>query len=304
VNDSLKLLSDEVRVVNYVSEPSAPYRLINVQYRISVEEDHLAVDIRNMDIYLKDNAASDTTRSGMRYKASLADIGKITFVNELRTPRYGDPFYDTSIEVEAVGDEELFDMIYDDGTVRNTWHIPIRVYKHSDSLIFQQMANLLNRHILPDGNRRAATCKEDKRHEWSGKLIEAIDNEHVEVPISLNGKACQEKDIHRLVLEYLKEQNLRGLLGYVVIDESNELQTIWTEQNNFHHLQKAGGDSTPGMRVMMAEIGTMTDEQLGQIRSILSAQEWAAGKCNGEPVRSYVDIAIKNQAYKRPVDEE
>ena len=298
INDKLKQLTEEVSIENYIWDTLTPHRSKTLDYSITIEADSLFVNLNSLDIFQNSTSNPDTLKSDMLYKAHVKDVGKIEFINEWRKPKYGDPFYDTFIEIESLRDKEIFDVLYDDGTKVKTWHIRIRVFNHSDSLKFKDISNLLNDHINPSSNTSVANCNVDQDHEWSGEAVNAVDNKNLEVPIYMNGNVCQEKDVQQLVLSYLKEQNLKGILGYFIVNESNEIQTFWTEQNNFYHLKASGAKLPAGMSTLMDNIGVMNDKQLNDILLILKAQKWGTGKCKDKNVTSYFDLAIKNESYK------
>ena len=302
INDSLFNLTNQIKIEDYIWDPGTPYRLKSVEYDIQIQNDSLIVNEKSSDTSVNRNADRSTTSSTHKYKASVNDIGGIEFLNNLIIPKYGEPFYDSKIEIESLKGHELFESIYNDGTERKSWHIPIRVWRHSDSLKFKQIANLLNKYIKPKSNSVYANCIKDINHEWSGKEIRAIDNINLETPIYLNGEICTELAIQELTSNYLEEQNLKGILGYIVVSELNEIEMFWTEQNNFHTLLNSDNDLPFGYKTMIENIGVMTDEQLEKLIGILSGQNWRAGQCKNKSERSYFDIAIKNEMFKEPGD--
>ena len=291
-------LTSQTKVKDYIWDPYTPYRLISIEFDIHFNNDSLIVIKNSSDTYIYENKESTITSSSHTYKANITDIGKIDFINNLITPTYGEPYHDCKIEIESIGAQQIFESIYDTGIKRKTWHIPIRVWKHSDSTKFRKISNLLNDYINPKSNNQTKSCLTTKIHEWSGKEIDAIDNINLESPILLNGNICTELEIKNLTKDYLEEQNIKGILGYLVLNEKNQLEILWTEQNNFYKLSKTGNELPIGFLTIKENIGVMTNEQLSELTKILNSQDWKTGQCMGKSQRSYFDLAIKNEKYK------
>lgn len=298
INDSLLILSQEIKIQDYMWDPGTPHRLISMDYDIQIRNDSLLVTRISSDTEIgRDNKRTIRT-SSHEFKANNKDIAKIKFLNILKTPKYGDPYYDAKIEIESTGESDIFDSIYEDGTKRKTWHIPILVYKHEDTTKFRQLASLLNRYIIPNENLDEATCAIIENHEWSGERIDAIDNVHLENKIHLNGQELTELAIKNLVADYLKDQNIKGVLGYVVINERDELEILWAEQNKLFKLRKAEDEKPAAFSYIKDNVGTMSDEQLTDLFNILKSQDWQTGRCNDKPRKCSFDVAIKNTHYK------
>ncbi|MEM1321556.1 MAG: hypothetical protein AAGG75_14965 [Bacteroidota bacterium] len=304
ITDSLEYLSQEVSIENYAWDDGAPYRLKSMKYEIMIREDTLLVNLNSTDTHTRSTPKSEVIKSTMKYKAPLEHIGKIHFINEkTKLEPIGEFVYNTKIEIEALRDKELFDIIYDNGTVRNTYHIPIRVYKLSDTLKFKNIVSLLNHHITPENNSIEADCNADQYHEWSGIEINAVFQINLQTPIHMNGSRCQESALQQLISPYLAEQNIKSILGYIIIDEHNNIESIWTEQNNLYRTKQSNKESTVPFYAMKARnLGLMTDQQLNDILSILKSQKWEAGKCGQKGVKSYVDVAFKNKHFKETED--
>lgn len=302
INDSLFVLVSQTKVKDFVWDPYTPYRLISVAFDIQINNDSLYITNNTINTLKYENEDSEVMSSSHKYIANIKDIGKIDFINNLITPKYGEPFYDCKIEIESIKDQETFDSIYDNGTKRKTWHIPIRVWKLSDSTKFKQISELLNNYVQPNLNYQPADCSTTKNHEWSGKEINAIDNIRTESQIHLNGNLCTEQEIKKLTKELLFNQNIKGILGYLIIDEENQLESVWTEQNNLYILFNSENEIPLGMKTIKENIGTMTNEQLNELTKVLNSQIWKTGKCEGKSQRTYFDFAIKNNKYKVPGD--
>lgn len=302
INDSLLVLASQTKVKDFVWDSYTPNRLISVAYDIQLKNDSLYITNNSINTFLHENKDPDLMSSTHKYIANIKDIGKIDFINNLITPKYGEPYYDCKIEIESIKDQEAFESIYDSGIKRKTWHIPIRVWKHSDSTKFKQISELLNNYVKPELNYQPADCSKTKNHEWSGKEINAIDNISIETKVHLNSNVCTEQEIKKLTKDFLFDQNIKGILGYIIIDEENQLESVWTEQNNLYTIFNSGNEILLGMKTIKENIGTMTNEQLNELTKVLNSQIWKTGKCKGKSQRTYFDFAIKNNKYKEPGD--
>ena len=295
INDSLKIICDSIQVKQDSTCWSCDALIRSKDYDIKVIDDSICINISSIDS-LKFSKSQDVYTSIDEYKLSINDIDRIEYII-VPKKLYELEWSESYIEFTALRFQPLFKhrnntKKFEEASVR------LLLTNQKDSTHFKHLYRLLKDNIDVSQNHLLASCARDKFHEWSGKEIDAISITDLEVPINLNGEACTEKGIEKLLLKYLVDQNIKGVLGYLVIDENNQMELIWTEQNKLYKQLNDDNQSYPGIKTMVENIGLISDKQIKDIIQLLEKQNWKSRQCENKNERSYIDIFIKNEKFQ------
>ena len=299
-NDSLKVYSDLIQVKNDSTCWNCDAAVKSRDYKIKLYDDTLSIEIKAIDSLRWAKNKEDIHTSTVINKMNIKDIQSIDYIS-IPKKIFDLEFIDSYIEFTSVRSNPLFKQHYGSKIIEKS-SINLILTNQKDSTHFKNLYKYLKENINIISNQITPNCIKDKIHEWSGKEIDATDNSNLEVPIYLNGKTCTNTNIKKIITNYLIDQNIKGVLGYLVINELNLIEILWTEQYNLNQLFNSHSELPIGFKTMIDNIGTITDNQNEELYKILNSQNWKAGQCDNENVRSYIELEIKNEKYKEPGD--
>ncbi len=299
INNALKTICDSIEVVKDNSDPNFSYLARSRSYDISIVDDTLIVKIFAVDSLLNSSDPRDSRPSLNVYFANINDIGEIKFVSE-KHDSYGIEWIESYVEITALRHYPLIGRIYRNKRIAPTDAFTIRVINQNDTCHFRRLDSLLNDFISVSDNFIPPSCEAEEIgvDEKTRKKISAIAPEGLDKTVRLNDNEDISAELESVLIDYIKEQNIKKLYGYIVINQDSEFTYFDSWQNEmYNHLNTL--DSIPAAYSVMRETGyfKITDKQKADVEKILKTLNWSAGECNDKRVTSFVHFHIDNPGF-------
>ena len=296
INEQLAIICDSIKTINDSSDPNYSQLQRSRSYDIRIENDSLLVYKWENDCYTKMDGTLDCRVDSMWHQIALKDIGEITYDCQMKGQDIF-PYLEGRLEINALRYYDLVKRTYRDGTIRQTYYIPLMVVNFQDTVHFEALAKLLNEYIKPESNYIEPNCVEEELGLYSQqRKVKAIENTNLKEGITLNGSKDIEGELKKVLLPYLKEQNIPKIYGDIIIGDDDSYYHFICEQNNvFNYLKTLDTIPRPYELMRKTAYFEVTDDQRKYIEDIMAQQEWTSGYCNGKKVVSYAIFHVANE---------
>jgi hypothetical protein len=300
INQDLAEICDSIQTVDDNTDPNYSQLKRSRSYDIRIEHDSLMVFKWEKDCYLKTDGGDECRTDSIWHQVAVSDIGDIHFECKIKGQNIY-PYLEGRLEINSLRNYNLIQRTYADGTVRQTWYIPLTVINFQDTVHFQALADLLNTYIKTQNNYIEPNCGVEELDLYSKqRKVKAIENTNLKTPITINGNSDITSELQKVLLPYIKAQNIPKIYGDIIIGDNDSFYHFISEQNNmFNYLQTL--DSIPRPYEVMKKTAyfEVTNEQRKYMEDVLAHQDWTSGWCKDKKVISYLTFHITNKDYSK-----
>lgn len=299
INDSLNFLSNQVRTVRDTSESTYPLVFRSCNYGFKILDDTLQIEYSEESKY-KTNDSENIQYSNRIYTANLRDISEINVLNEIIGSEYAK--YESSFfEIHALRSYGLFKVKNLEANVETeTDLISIPIFRLKDTTNFRKIGSLIKNYGNIKDNYIDPSCEfqEIKLGNLKNNSFLAMFENGLEDSIKLNRNCQLNDELSKVLMSYLELENIKKFYGTIVLNANDSIEFISSYQNDMYNFYNSLDSLSMGQEAMR-EIAYLkiTNEQLNEITTLLSKQNWETGKCNGVKVNSYFDFHLENKSY-------
>lgn len=300
VSDSLKIIGDHMSVENNTTCHNCDVFSRSRKYDIRLNMDTLVINIVAVDSHRMSKDPRDRHESVDEYKMNVNDIEQIAYVS-LSKELYDLEWIESYVEFTALRNYPLFKLRYK-GAIQETDMVKLRVIDQNDTIHFKRLTQYLNEQLNLDSNYQPPSCKIEKVTIPDGDqpTIDLIEFNNLEEAISLNENTNLSEEMDRILMDYLRQENIPKLYGDIIVSRNNEMMYFESYQNDMHNYLTSL-DSIPLSYQVLEETGYLkiTNLQMKQVTELLKKQEWKAGTCNQKSVNCRFDFYVENKDYER-----
>lgn len=303
INEQLANLCDSISIIDETSGSDYPF-ISSSNYKIQINTDTLVIEINQTLDMGPDEDSIDRGRSKYTYKMNVNDIQKIEYSCEKKSS-YGIEYFEANMVFSALRFYPLFRAYYKNGIVVKKDMFKVKVINYKDTVYFRQITELLQKHIDTENNYIDPSCIEEeiKLFDRPSIKMNVVPYGNLEEPITLNGQTDLSQEIYQVLIGYLKDENIKKIYGYLIIDDSDKFVSFENFQNQMYNHYNTLDSLSVGQQVLRdMSYHKITDEIKKKIEEILVNQNWKTGSCNNTKVNSYFYFLIENPDYIEEID--
>ncbi len=293
INDKLEKLSQSVSIQNDTSDWnfSDSYRTCNYFFRILNDTLIIEYDESLEKINHRNTKRLDSTI--VLQKMFLQDIDSIDmdiFKSEINISDSLYTSFTGEIYIETQREYPLFKRSYNNNAACKTAFVTIPIYKFSDTIIFRNIIEIIKDEAKKHYKELPPNCALSKiTYNKRGDYVEGIKLNSIEKYPTLNDSFNIRQNLNLLIDNYIKENNINLIEGFVIIDTSDQLSTVYIHQeymsNEFSlEIKKNASELTNNLYGFK-----ITPIQYSNFRAMLKRQKWKTGECNGIKVNTYIE---------------
>lgn len=300
LNEQLKIICDSIKTIDDNTDSNYSHLSRSREYQMTIMSDTLSIQVKSRDKLVGSNDPRDDRFSNDVYKMNIHDIGAINFISNSHD-NYGYKWTEYLLEFISLRYYPLFNRKADSGTIIKDEAFTFQVINQSDTIFFKELVHLLNENIDVQNNYIEPNCEtlEITLNGGAARKMEIIEFDNLELPILLNENQDLEKEIHRILIDYIVQENIKKVYGSIVINSNNQFEYFDSYQNQmYNHLNSL--DTVPAGYRVMRETAYLkiTDEQNDNLTKLLKNQSWQTGSCKGNLVNSYFSFLVENEKFR------